>query len=93
MKKQLIPLARTLRSNQTEAEARLWGALWNRQPEGLKFRRQHSQQAGKDRQRTILLEDAKVLVLRFWNADVLQGLTGVIDDILSHIYIIRPITP
>ena len=37
----LVPIARTLRGNQTPAEARLWSVLRNRQLDGLKFRRQH----------------------------------------------------
>lgn len=40
MRGKLIPLARTLRKNQTEAEKLLWRRLRDRQLEGFKFRRQ-----------------------------------------------------
>lgn len=40
MRNRLTTIARTLRHNQTDAEARLWSVLRNRQLEGLKFRRQ-----------------------------------------------------
>ena len=38
MKKRLTPVARKLRRNKTEAEARLWSRLRNRQLENAKFR-------------------------------------------------------
>ena len=38
MKKRLTPIVRRLRRNKTEAEARLWLRLRNRQLEGAKFR-------------------------------------------------------
>ena len=37
----LVPVARSLRRNQTPVEAKLWSVLRNRQLDGLKFRRQH----------------------------------------------------
>jgi len=40
MPRKLIKRARTLRINQTEAEARLWSRLRNRSLDGFKFRRQ-----------------------------------------------------
>ncbi len=40
MKGKLIPIARTLRKNQTDAEKLLWRKLRDRQLEGMKFRRQ-----------------------------------------------------
>lgn len=38
MKKRLTPVARTLRTNKTDAEALLWSRLRNRQIENAKFR-------------------------------------------------------
>lgn len=40
MKRTNIPRCRSLRKAQTDAEARLWSVLRNRQALGLKFRRQ-----------------------------------------------------
>jgi very-short-patch-repair endonuclease len=40
VKGKLIPIARTLRKNQTDAEKLLWRKLRDRQLEGMKFRRQ-----------------------------------------------------
>ncbi|MFZ3034142.1 MAG: endonuclease domain-containing protein [Parvibaculum sp.] len=40
MPRRLIKRARTLRTNQTDAEARLWSRLRNRSLGGFKFRRQ-----------------------------------------------------
>jgi very-short-patch-repair endonuclease len=37
-----IPISRTLRKNQTDAERKLWSVLRNRQLNGIKFRRQFS---------------------------------------------------
>ena len=42
MPRRLIKRARTLRTNQTDAEARLWSRLRNRSLGGFKFRRQIS---------------------------------------------------
>lgn len=36
-----VPQARSFRKRQTDAEARLWSELRNREPLGFKFRRQH----------------------------------------------------
>ena len=108
MKNRLIPVARILRRNQTEAEAKLWSVLRNRQLEGLKFRRQHpigryvadfcceelgliieldggqhSDLEVKDRERTMVLENMKYIVLRFWNVDITEALDGVADQILE----------
>jgi very-short-patch-repair endonuclease len=46
---------------------------------------QHSERVEQDRLRTMQLEDMKYLVLRFWNFEVLTGMDGVIDSILSVI--------
>ena len=40
MRSKLIPIAKTLRKNQTDAERLLWQKLRDRQLEGMKFRRQ-----------------------------------------------------
>jgi very-short-patch-repair endonuclease len=42
MKRNNIPKCRTLRRNRTDAEQKLWSALRDRQPAGVKFRRQFS---------------------------------------------------
>ena len=41
MKRVMTPKARRLRTNQTDAEKKLWRYLRNRQLAGCKFRRQH----------------------------------------------------
>ena len=108
MKNRLIPFARALRRNQTDAEAKVWAVLRNRQIEGLKFRRQHpigryvadfcceevgliieldggqhSDRALQDHERTMVIEDMKYIVLRFWNVDIFEALDGVVDQILA----------
>jgi len=40
VRSKLIPIAKTLRKNQTDAERLLWQKLRDRQLEGMKFRRQ-----------------------------------------------------
>jgi very-short-patch-repair endonuclease len=42
LKRPNIPISRTLRKNQTDAERKLWSVLRNRQLNGIKFRRQFS---------------------------------------------------
>jgi very-short-patch-repair endonuclease len=104
----LISLARGMRRRQTDAEARLWFRLRNRQLEGFKFRRQvprgryvadlvcdeamlivevdgsqHVDKEAEDKLRTGYLESLGYLVLRFWNADVLQDTDRVLDHILE----------
>ena len=98
--------ARELRKNSTDAEARLWFRLRDRQLLGLKFRRQHrigpyfadfycdegrlvvevdggqhTDAAEADARRTAYLESEDLLVLRFWNNDVLGNTEGVLEKI------------
>jgi very-short-patch-repair endonuclease len=98
--------ARELRRNSTDAEARLWFRLRDRQLHGLKFRRQHRigpfiadfycdesrlvveldggqhfDAAQADARRTAYLESEGILVLRFWNNDVLSNTDGVLTRI------------
>jgi very-short-patch-repair endonuclease len=99
--------ARSLRTNDTEAEYRLWGDLRNRQLNGYKFSRQipigvyivdficreqrlvveldGSQHAENERdgRRTEWLNGQGYSVLRFWNAEVLQERSAVLDTILA----------
>jgi len=44
---------------------------------------QHSDRELQDRLRTIVLEDMKYTLLRFWNVDITAALDGVIDQILD----------
>ena len=99
--------ARSLRTNDTEAEYRLWGDIRNRQLNGFKFSRQmplgpyivdflcreqrlvveldgsqHAESAHDDR-RTEWLNRQGYSVLRFWNAEVLQERSAVLDTILA----------
>ena len=102
--------ARNLRSNMTDAEARLWRALRRDQLNGLHFRRQHpigpftvdfycpslrlavevdggqhaEQVKQADDRRTSWLADKGVVVVRYWNNDVLSNLEGVLSDLLRH---------
>jgi very-short-patch-repair endonuclease len=99
--------ARSLRTNDTEAEYRLWGDIRNRQLNGYKFSRQiplgpyivdfvcreqrliveldGSQHAENthDERRTEWLNQQGYSVLRFWNAEVLQERSAVLDTILA----------
>ena len=102
--------ARNLRSNMTDAEARLWRALRRDQLNGLHFRRQHpigpftvdfycpslrlavevdggqhaEQVKQADDRRTAWLADKGIVVVRYWNNDVLSNLEGVLSDLLRH---------
>lgn len=102
--------ARNLRSNMTDAEARMWRALRRDQLNGLHFRRQHpigpftvdfycpslrlavevdgGQHAElvkqADDSRTHWLADKGIVVVRYWNNDVLSNLEGVLSDLLRH---------
>ena len=102
--------ARNLRSNMTDAEARLWRALRRDQLNGLHFRRQHpigpfivdfycpslrlavevdggqhaEQVKQADDRRTRWLADKGVVVVRYWNNDVLSNLEGVLSDLVRH---------
>ena len=44
---------------------------------------QHSEQIGYDERRTRWLHEQGLRVVRFWNHQVLENLTGVCDDILA----------
>jgi very-short-patch-repair endonuclease len=44
---------------------------------------QHALRIDEDRKRTMILEDMKYIVLRFWNVDISEALDGVIDRILD----------
>lgn len=46
---------------------------------------QHAEQMQKDRERTMVLEDMKYIVLRFWNVDILEAMDGVIQQIRETI--------
>jgi very-short-patch-repair endonuclease len=98
--------ARQLRSEQTEAEQKIWSVLRDRRLQGIKFRRQHPmppyvldfychsaklaieldgsqhiEQESYDQQRTEFLSQQGILVLRFWNHDVLQRREAVLETI------------
>lgn len=44
---------------------------------------QHAVAAAADQRRTMVLEDMKYTVLRYWNVDIGEALDGVIDEILA----------
>lgn len=50
---------------------------------------QHAVAVAPDRRRTMVLEDTKYIVLRFWNVDIDEALDGVIDEILAVANIAR----
>jgi len=102
--------AKTLRTNLTDAERKLWYRLRDRRLGGLKFKRQapighfvvdfvcpehhlvieldggqhgHEERAMRDRDRSAQLEAMGYLVLRFWNAQVLKDMDGVLTEILG----------
>jgi very-short-patch-repair endonuclease len=84
--------ARRLRSDQTDAEAKLWRHLRSRQMAGHKFVRrerhlvievdggQHADSPA-DRVRDAWLRSRRYQVLRFWNNDVLTNIEGVLTVI------------
>jgi len=46
---------------------------------------QHAQAEAKDRQRDAWLAERGVIVLRFWNSDVVENLSGVVETIATGI--------
>ncbi|MBI2720507.1 MAG: DUF559 domain-containing protein [Rhizobiales bacterium] len=46
---------------------------------------QHAERQAQDGQRTLVLEDMKYLVLRFWNNEITEALDGVIEQIVTVI--------
>jgi len=105
--------ARELRHRQTEAEAKLWSLLRNRQVKGKKFRRQHAiagyvvdfycneckvaieldgnfhvdaESRARDKSRTASLNEIGIVILRFWNADVMKDSTTVLQKICEHLH-------
>ena len=99
---------RSLRTEMTEPERRMWTRLRSRQICGFKFRRQHgigpyivdffcperklaveidgethgeAAQQKDDLQRDAYLQKLGVRVVRYLNADVMQNLDGVLEDL------------
>jgi very-short-patch-repair endonuclease len=103
--------AKNLRSNMTDAEARLWHALRRGQLNGFQFRRQHpvgpftldfycptlrlaievdggqhaEQRKRADERRTRRLAEKNIIVVRYWNNDVLGNLPGVLADLVAKV--------
>lgn len=50
---------------------------------------QHAEQEAQDRLRTMVLEDMKYLVLRFWNTEVQDALDGVVQTIFETAHAAR----
>ncbi len=46
---------------------------------------QHAERELQDQQRTMILEDMKYIVLRFWNVDIMSALDGTISVILETV--------
>ncbi len=46
---------------------------------------QHSTQAAKDQQRSIILESLGFKVVRYWNHSIMTDLENVLEDILAHL--------
>jgi very-short-patch-repair endonuclease len=70
-RKPLLERVRSLRSNQTEDEQRLWYYLRARRFSGLKFKRQ----------KPVWLRNEGFIVLRFWNNQVLGDTEAVLGSI------------
>ena len=104
--------ARELRSNETEAEKKIWTLIRNRQLKGKKFRRQHAfseyvldfychecklaveldggihqrkENKEYDSTRTQVLNMYGINVLRFWNDEVMNDTTKVLEKIANHL--------
>ncbi|MGH6855592.1 MAG: endonuclease domain-containing protein [Aestuariivirga sp.] len=54
---------------------------------------QHAERENRDRIRTLVLEDMKYTVLRFWNIDIIEALDGVVDRILEIAHAARATFP
>ncbi len=112
--------ARRLRTDMTDAEAKLWRALRRNQLDSLSFRRQHpigaytldfycsslqlaievdgGQHADgaklrRDELRTIWLDSKGIIVIRFWNNEVLGNLNGVLEEIARVASQLQALTP
>ncbi|MBK8082550.1 MAG: DUF559 domain-containing protein [Devosia sp.] len=70
-----------MRTQPTDAEARLWSRLRDRRLEGFKFVRQYAS-AARDVRRTRFLNSQGFSVLRFWNNEVLSSTDGVMQALL-----------
>ncbi|WP_420336079.1 endonuclease domain-containing protein [Roseibium sp.] len=46
---------------------------------------QHVENAQADAERTKILDNCGFKVVRYWNADVLQNTSNVLEDILAHL--------
>ena len=95
----LLPRARSLRSEQTRAEAKLWRVLSNRQLGGWKWKRQvprgryivdfHCAEASLvveldgGQHASQAAYDARLRVIRFRNNEILENLRCVCDVILA----------
>ncbi len=101
----LLPLAKRMRREPTEAERRLWSILRNGRMAGAKFKRQEqifaerliieadgSQHADSeaDMRRDEWLKSQGFRVLRFWNNDVLADTKAVADAVLAALEIPLP---
>ncbi len=73
-----LDLARQLRRSSTNAENKLWAHLCNRRPYGLKFKRQGPVCGFVD---DFLCDSAKLIVVWFWNNDVMSNIEGVLSEI------------
>jgi very-short-patch-repair endonuclease len=75
-------LAVALRKGQTKTERKLWSRLRAQQMEGLKFRRQqHMRQSAKDQIRDKWFTEQGYKVLRFWDNEIFENFTGVLNCI------------
>ena len=80
-------LQRRLRNDANHAERALWQRLKDRQLDRCKFRRRHpcGDAVEHDAARTRSLEEARFIVLRFWNNDVFGTIDGVLEMIHRHL--------
>jgi very-short-patch-repair endonuclease len=113
--------AQRLRSNMTDAEARIWRALRRNQINNASFRRQHpmgpfildfycpalrlgieidggqhsfDENRLSDERRSQWFSERGILIVRFWNNDVLANTAGVLSELARVVvYRIRGQTP
>lgn len=108
--KYLKGFARANKTNQTDAEKKLWSHLRNKQLMGSKFRRQfpvsrfiidfychdkklaieldgsqHRENKVYDQNRTRILNQYGITVIRFWDNDVLNNIENVLEEISAHL--------
>ena len=111
----LLPLARRLRQNMTEAEKNLWHQIRANKLHGLSFRRQHPigryiadfacipamlvvevdggqhNESQRDAVRDAYMKQQGWRVLRFWNNQINENLSGILEAIVETAHSNHPL--